>query len=146
MNRSCKACLRGSERNPVNSVYCAQCGDELVYFVQGSFAEERIDIVGQNGNDGDHYAAHPMSAPPHLEEFEKQVESLLDDLESSEDGITIYPTKVVAYDADNDKLFTLTGFDEFTSKIEVHTLLGNGNIEAVTNAMRRALASMKLEG
>lgn len=62
MNRSCAKCMRGPdplEGNP----YCSQCGDDLVLFVAVKFDEERIDIIGGNGGDGEHYA-HVMSAPP----------------------------------------------------------------------------------
>jgi hypothetical protein len=50
------------EGNP----YCSQCGDDLVFFVACSFCEDRIDIIGPNGNDGLHYA-NVMSAPPAID-------------------------------------------------------------------------------
>ena len=64
MNRSCAKCIRGPEPLKGNP-YCSQCGDDLVRFVAVKFDEERIDIIGGNGGDGEHYA-HVMSAPPDL--------------------------------------------------------------------------------
>ena len=57
MSKSCATCLRGPE--PTRRLVCIDCGDDLSNFIQlkhvDAFDEERIDIIGPNGNDGLHY-------------------------------------------------------------------------------------------
>lgn len=70
MNKSCENCIRFNPQ-PQNITLpsaCLRCED-MSLFVPVSRQEEdedRIDVVGQNGNTGDHYA-HVMSAPPTID-------------------------------------------------------------------------------
>ena len=70
MNKSCDDCIRFNPQ-PQNITMPTVCGscDDMSLFVPVSRQEadeERIDVVGQNGNTGDHYA-HVMSAPPYID-------------------------------------------------------------------------------
>ena len=121
--KSCDNCLRGPRNNAV-SKYCAQCGDDLVYFVPSNFAEERIDVIGQNGNTAEHYA-HVMSAPP---------------------DARIVPVAVNVYNECDDILFSLKAFDEFTVEVEWKTLVGNANLDECCQLLRDAVAMMNLKG
>lgn len=65
--RSCFTCIRGPERSSTK-VACRNCDDDLHLYAAtkyeattvldtlAGFNEDRIDVVGQNGNTGDHYA------------------------------------------------------------------------------------------
>lgn len=78
--KSCDKCMRGPRNNAV-SKYCAQCGDDLVYFVPSTFEEERIDVIGQNGNDGEHYGESYLKAhgvPKAQHELNAKAREILD--------------------------------------------------------------------
>ena len=67
MNKSCNDCIRFNPQpqNITMPTVCSSC-DDMSLFVPVSRQddeEDRIDIIGQNGGDGIHYA-HVMSAPP----------------------------------------------------------------------------------
>jgi hypothetical protein len=57
MSKSCETCLRGPE--PTRRLVCIDCGDDLVNFIALRHVDEpdeaRMDVIGQNGNDGLHY-------------------------------------------------------------------------------------------
>ena len=57
MSKSCETCLRGPE--PTRRTACINCGDDLVNFIALRHVDEpdeaRMDVIGQNGNDGLHY-------------------------------------------------------------------------------------------
>lgn len=139
--KSCKTCLRYSEHPENESPACRHCIDMSLHIKANTYDEDRIDVIAQNGNTGEHYA-HVMSAPP--EDLTSKVEAMLDDID--EQSIKLFSTRIVAVDEAGDTVFTLTSNDEFTAKIEVIGLIGNQNIDAVTKAMKRALSEMNLEG
>ena len=121
--RSCDKCLRGP-RNNTYSKYCANCGDDLVYFVPSLIPdEERMDIIGQNGNDGEHYGKQDFSLKTR-----------------------IIPVEVHAYDEADNLMFKAKAFDEFTVEVEWKTLIGNSNLEDCIKALRDAVEMMQLEG
>lgn len=136
--KSCDKCMRGP-RNKAESKYCAQCGDDLVYFVPSNFAEERTreydhihtldELAGlvrsENSNDEEHYSPHVMSAPP---------------------DARIVPVAVNVYNECDDILFSLKSFDEFTVEVEWKTLVGNANLDECCQLLRDAVAMMNLKG
>ena len=67
---ACERCVRGPEPKIKTNTYCRRCGDEFEYFVPllDETADERIDIIGSNGNDGLHYSEtvdHPAHYRAH---------------------------------------------------------------------------------
>ena len=70
LEKSCATCLRGPE--PTRRMACIDCGDDLVNYVQSrsladAEAEARIDVIGQNGNDGLHYSEPALADKPALD-------------------------------------------------------------------------------
>ena len=55
--KNCETCLRGPE--PTRRMVCISCGDDLVNYIAmkhvDDFDEDRIDIIGANGNTALHY-------------------------------------------------------------------------------------------
>lgn len=53
--KACATCIRGPERVS-DKIGCRFCGDDLLNWIQ-STEDERINVIGTNGNTGDHYLA-----------------------------------------------------------------------------------------
>ena len=120
--KSCEKCLRGPRDNRVSS-YCANCGDDLVYFIPTQSEDERMDIIGQNGNTGEHYGKQDFGIKAR-----------------------IIPIEVHAYDEADNVMFKMKAFDELTVEIEWKTLIGKSNLEDCIKALRDAVEMMQLEG
>jgi hypothetical protein len=125
--KNCETCLL--KDLPHSSVECATCGQAYTNYV-AEFDENRIDVIAQNGNGGEHYDDDGF----------RNIE-----IGKTPPDIRIIPTKVIAIDATDDILFTLEAFDEFTATIDIKTILGKGNIKEITDAMIAALDVMRLE-
>jgi hypothetical protein len=63
--KSCETCLRGPEPQRISACIICQSdpADGLPNYIQHTQDENRIDIIGQNGNDGLHY--DPVHRPQH---------------------------------------------------------------------------------
>lgn len=60
--------------------------------------------------------------------------------------INVYPVKIEAIEAETgDLMFTMEAFDEGAATVEIKTVIGPGNINELTAAMRRAVVMLELE-
>jgi hypothetical protein len=139
--KNCETCLL--KDLPHSSVECATCGQAYTNYV-AEFDENRIDVIAQNGNGGEHYDDDGFR---NIEIGKTPPDSIagIPVIEQKQHVIRIIPTKVIAIDATDDILFTLEAFDEFTATIDIKTILGKGNIKEITDAMIAALDVMRLE-
>ena len=59
--------------------------------------------------------------------------------------INVYPVKVEAFDESGLLQFTMEMIDEHCATVEVKTVIGPGNIDELTAAMRRAVVMLELK-
>jgi hypothetical protein len=61
-------------------------------------------------------------------------------------SITLYPTRIEAVDKAGDLVFHLETFDEHTCRLDMHGLIGPGNLIEVLDAIRAGMEMLNLEG
>ena len=59
--------------------------------------------------------------------------------------INVYPIKIEAVDEAGDVQFTMETFDTHCATVEIKTVIGPGNIDQLTAAMRRAVVMLELK-
>lgn len=58
--------------------------------------------------------------------------------------MTSYPIRIEAVDETGNAMFHLETFDEYTCKLDMHRLLSPDNVDATVEAIRQAVAMLKL--
>lgn len=59
--------------------------------------------------------------------------------------IEVYPIKIEAVDEAGDVQFVMETQDEHCAMVNIRTVIGPGNIDQLTAAMRRAVAMLELK-
>lgn len=59
--------------------------------------------------------------------------------------IQVYPIKIEAVDETGQVQFTMETFDAQVATVEIKTVIGPGNIDELTAAMRRAVVMLELK-
>jgi hypothetical protein len=128
MIKTCETCLRGPEPQRITScIICIDYCNFIPLMEKKMTEEDRIDVIGSNGNDGLHY-----DQPPCADEKIWKVGEL-----------QIYPTKMEIYEV-SELICSLEMIDYPDVSLKMHRSIRRENIQETFNAINAALQMMDM--